>query len=85
MKSVEGVDRQSSVRSSSIPPASLSKMSIKKGKTSPKKKKSEMSIHKGKTPPKKNNGSKNRYRATSANNKAVFERISHRKKSTVAG
>ena len=44
-KSVEGVDSKSSARSSSIPPASSSKMSIKKGKT----------------PPKKKNGSKNRY------------------------
>ena len=34
-KSVEGVDSKSSARSSSIPPASLSKMSIKKGKTLP--------------------------------------------------
>jgi hypothetical protein len=38
-----------------------------------------MSIQKGKTPPKKKNSSKNRYYATSANSKAVFERTSHKK------
>ena len=45
MKSVEGVNNQSSLRSLSILSVSLSKISIQKGKASPKKK----------------NGSKNRY------------------------
>ena len=44
-KSVEGVDSQSSIRSLSIPPTSLSKMSIQKDETPPKKKNASNNLY----------------------------------------